>query len=273
MFYRKALISFQSFIKNKFMNSVIHVKDLLSTEYIRLLNEKQVLLDWGKPQLESLYLLHIGQHQIRKLNAEIRVMALKRKIELVTAAINTGKEPDLVAIETQVASELAEVEQKIMEASNAYAKAVVYVAGLDSPERSAELRKVFCRLAKKLHPDVIPEVTEWHAALWLRVKKAYDKGDLEQLLALEVVYRDELIAETVEDELLSSEQIEKLKLAIRQLEEEIVMIRSSFPFTHEELLYNEEWILAQQEKLELEIENLRIYECQLQTEFENLLHE
>jgi hypothetical protein len=255
------------------MNTVLQQKDLLATEYIRLLNEKQVLLEWGKPQLESLYLLHVGQHQIRKLNAEIRVMALKGKIELVTAAINTGNQLDLVAIETQVASELAEVEQKIMDASNAYAKAVIYVEGLDLPERSAELRKVFCMLAKKLHPDVIPEVTEWHATLWLRVKKAYDAGNLEQLFALEVVYQDELSTGKVEYESMSSEQIEKLKLAIRQLEDEIVIIRSSFPFTHEQLLYDQAWIRAQQEKLEVEIEKLGIYESQLQTEFENLLHE
>lgn len=255
------------------MNSIIPIKDLLSTEYIRLLNEKQVLLDWGKPQLESLYLLHVGQHQIRKLNAEIRVLALKRKIELVTAAIHAGNPPDLVAIETLVASELAELEQKITDASDEYAKALVYFDTLDTPERSAALRKVFCRLAKKLHPDVIPEVTEWHAALWLRVKKAYDAGNLEQLLALEIVYQDELNAATGEAEELTAGQIEKLKLAIRQLEEEIVIIRGSFPFTHEKQLYDEEWIRLQQEGLEKEIENLRIYESRLQTEFENLLNE
>ena len=29
--------------------------DLLKTEYIKLLNDKDVLLNWGKPQLEALY--------------------------------------------------------------------------------------------------------------------------------------------------------------------------------------------------------------------------
>jgi hypothetical protein len=260
-------------LQTKSMNTVLQEKDLLATEYIRLLNEKQVLLDWRKPHLESLYLLHVGQLQIKKLNLQIQVMALKRKIELVTAAINTGEEPDLVAIETIVASELAEVEQMIIDASKEYAKALVYLDTLESAERSAELRKVFCRLAKKLHPDVIPENTEWHEALWLRVKKAYDEGDLEQLLALEVVYQEELNTEPVEDESQLEDRIERLKLAIRQLEEENVIIRSSFPFTHEQLLCNEAWIREQQEDLRVEIENLQVYERQLQIEFENLLHE
>ncbi len=40
--------------------------DLLRTEYIKLLNDKDVLMQWGKPQLEALYNTRIGYLQIAK---------------------------------------------------------------------------------------------------------------------------------------------------------------------------------------------------------------
>src|SRR4026209_1150319 len=82
--------------------------DLLRTEYIKLLNDKDVLLQWGKPQLEALYNTRIGYLQIEKLQLQLRIKALKRKIELVRSAIAQEKTIDINEIELQVASELAE---------------------------------------------------------------------------------------------------------------------------------------------------------------------
>jgi hypothetical protein len=70
--------------------------DLLRTEYIKLLNDKDVLLQWGKPQLEALYNTRIGYLQIEKLQLRLRIKALKRKIELVHAAINQNKKIELL---------------------------------------------------------------------------------------------------------------------------------------------------------------------------------
>lgn len=53
--------------------------DILRTEYIKLLNDKDVLLNWGKPQLEALYATRIGTHQVEQLQLELRIKALKRK--------------------------------------------------------------------------------------------------------------------------------------------------------------------------------------------------
>ena len=88
--------------------------DLLHTEYIKLLNDKDVLQEWGKPQLEALYNTRIGCLQIEKLQLQLRIKALKRKIELVRAAINQNKSIDINEIELQVAAEIAEAEFRIM---------------------------------------------------------------------------------------------------------------------------------------------------------------
>lgn len=78
------------------------------------MNDKEVLLNWGKPQLEALYLTRIGIHQLERLQMQLRIQALKRKIELVQAAINKSQEFDVTEIEIQVADELSRAEQQIM---------------------------------------------------------------------------------------------------------------------------------------------------------------
>ncbi|MDQ2721611.1 MAG: hypothetical protein M3Z26_17900 [Bacteroidota bacterium] len=124
--------------------------DLLRTEYIKLLNDKDVLLQWGKPQLEALYNIRLGYLQIEKLQLQLRIKALKRKIELVRAAINQKKPIDINEIELQVAAELAEAEFRIMNEVTKLENSKNLLSHLESPEHSAELRKLYKHLAKQL---------------------------------------------------------------------------------------------------------------------------
>ena len=55
---------------------------VLKEEYIKLLNDKDVLLNWGKPQLEALYVSRIGRLQLERLQLQLQIKAVKRKIEL-----------------------------------------------------------------------------------------------------------------------------------------------------------------------------------------------
>src|SRR5687768_4671090 len=140
--------------------------DLLRTEYIKLLNDKDVLLQWGKPQLEALYNTRIGYLQIEKLQLQLRIKALKRKIELVRAAINQNKTIDITEIELQVAAELAEAEFRIMNEAAKLENSKNLLSHLESPERCAELRKLYRQLAKQLHPDVNDNLTSEQKNLW-----------------------------------------------------------------------------------------------------------
>ena len=49
---------------------------------------KDVLLKWGRPQLETLYAVRIGNLQLEALKIKLNRRALKRKIEMVNAAVN-----------------------------------------------------------------------------------------------------------------------------------------------------------------------------------------
>ena len=71
-------------------------------------------------------------------------------------------------------------------------KANFLLSNLLSPERSAELRKLYRKLAKELHPDVNQNLTEQQKNLWHAVRRAYESGDLESMRALSVMANDSL---------------------------------------------------------------------------------
>jgi cell division protein FtsL len=143
-----------------------------------LLNDKDVLLNWGKPQLEALYATRIGYWQVEKLQLQLRIKALKRKIEMVQSAINRNIPVDLTAIELSVATELAEAEYRIMQETGKIENAKNLLSNLSSPERSSELRKLYRQFAKKLHPDVNPDLTAEQQQIWHQIKDAYEPSIL-----------------------------------------------------------------------------------------------
>ena len=60
-------------IENENITGLKDQLDLLKTEYIKLLNDKDVLINWGKPQLEALYNTRIGVHKIQILQLTLQV--------------------------------------------------------------------------------------------------------------------------------------------------------------------------------------------------------
>ena len=162
--------------------------EILRTEYIKAINDKDVLINWGKPQLEALYNTRLGVHQIELLQIQLRVKSLKRKVEIVRSIIVRNMPLDVDAIELKVATELAEAELQIMSQLADIENSKHLLKNLNSPTRSAELRNLFRQLAKQLHPDVIGELTNEQEQLWNLVKNAYNTGDVEKLKALQVAY-------------------------------------------------------------------------------------
>lgn len=249
--------------------------DILRTAYIKLLNDKDVLLAWGKPQLEALYSTRIGVYQLEQLQLELRIKALKRKIEMVRSIIVRNLPLDAAAIELQVAAELAAAELEVMRAVAQIENGKALLSHLDTPQRSAELRSIFKQLAKLLHPDVNPLLTGEQQELWHKAKDAYEHGDLEKLKALRVIYEKEISnTESLLTE-LTGEQLELrnqvLSEGIKQLEKEIATICNSFPFDLEENIKDEAWVAAKQEAIRQTINQLRSLEGGLILEYEALI--
>lgn len=248
--------------------------DILSTEYIKILNDKDVLLNWGKPQLEALYVTMIGKYQIEQLQLELRIKALKRKIEMIRSAVARNEIVDIAAIVEKVEEELAEAEIAIMKQVIEVEKGTQLLSHLDTPERSSELRKIFREMAKLLHPDVNDNFTDEQQHIWHQIKNAYDVGDLEKLKAFQIIYEKDLTNISNLTKELSIEQLELKNLTlsegIKLLQAEIDAIKSQYPFTIEQQIKDEEWVKQQQEALINNINTLKNYTQELNIEFETL---
>lgn len=257
------------------MEELLAQLDLLKEEYIKLLNDQDVLINWGKPQLEALYSTRIGTWQVQRLQTQLRIRALKLKLEKVRSCINQDKPVDIASIELEVAASLAEAEARIMMESGKIEKAKELLSHLNTPERSGDLRKLYRELAKQLHPDVNNNLTQEQVQLWHLVKEAYDNGDLEKLKAMRVVYEKELAATAETAKTLTPEdltlRLQVLKEGIKVLQEEILHIKNQFPFTVEKQIKDEEWVAEETTKLQEELKQLNDYEQELTLEYEQLI--
>jgi hypothetical protein len=249
--------------------------DLLKIVYIKLLNDKQVLLEWGKPLLEALYNTRIGYLQIEKLQLQLRIKALKRKIEMVHAALNLEEPININEIELEVAAELAETEARIMNEVARLEDSKELLSNLGSAEDSAELRKIYKQLAKQLHPDVNDNLTEEQKNLWHLVKEAYEECDLEMLRSIQLVYEKELAAAQSKTAALTGEEItlkiEVLKEGIKVMNEQLLQIRNEFPFTIESQIKDEEWVSSQTDELKKELDKLVQYESELTLQYQQII--
>jgi hypothetical protein len=248
---------------------------LHAEQYVKLLNDKQVLTEWAKPQLEALYTSKIGHWQVERLRVQLQVKALKLKIELVQASINRNEEIDINDVELAVAAELADAELRIMKEVTKVEYAQQLLSNLDTPERSNELRKLFRKLAKQLHPDVNSSLSEQQVELWHKILAAYNTGDVEKMKALEVVYENEITSAAKQLEDLSLDElatrVEVLKQGIRCIEAEISKLRQEFPFNVEKQIKDEEWVNKELERIHAELEDLRSYEEELTAKYQQLI--
>jgi hypothetical protein len=233
---------------------ILQELDLSKAEYTNQWNNRQVLIEWGKPQLESLYYLRIGELLIELLQQKAAAYTAKRKLEMMQAAINRNEEINLPFIEMMVELEMQGQLEKINQEVVKLRQAKYLLDNLDSPKRSSELRKIFREMAKELHPDINPDLPDSAKNLWNAVMLAYDSGDLESLRALRLLVSDvKNKNEQFTDENALLTQIGLLKEGLNRLLEEIKNIHSEFPFTIEKQINDDAWVDEQRSALKKEI--------------------
>lgn len=257
-------------IHNK--NKLKEQLDILKTEYVKLLNDKDVLENWGKPQLEALYATRIGVFKLELLELQLNIRALKRKLEMVRASIAKNIKPDFDEIELIIAGELANAQSQIMQQAEQIKESRNLLSNLDSPQRSAELRSLFRSLAKDLHPDVNLDLTDQQRNIWNLALEAYQAGDVEKLKALSLIYEKEIKGNEYE---MNEEQlqlaIESIKQGCKVLHDFITELKSVFPFTIEKEIKDEEWVANEVSKIKSEIDQHKLYEDELKNEYKTIV--
>lgn len=224
---------------------LIHRMEELKRESANLFNKRDEMLTYESPKLCSLYLTEIGQLKYEEFSLQLEVKELSLRLSLIQSYINRNQSPDFDAIEERIQIEKENYKRILNERMEDIKAAKEYLsAPLMTPEESRELRSIYMLLVKKLHPDINPGQTALHKELFLKAVAAYKTQDLTVLRQILLMQDTDSVDNLPEDTLL--DQIEKLEKTVEGIRERIAELESQFPFDLRDKIYDEDWVVEQQ---------------------------
>ncbi|MCF0259424.1 MAG: hypothetical protein HUJ54_06140 [Erysipelotrichaceae bacterium] len=214
------------------MTELVKVKDASYSRYEELL----ILRDQYEKEADSILIAYtqvFGDLTADLFEAKIECIRLKKTIAGCQKFLNRGSQIDLAAVEVQVDQAMSLYEDQLdqMLYYNEQARKAVTVSDADA----RRVKTMYCRLAKKLHPDMNPETAgdPELSDLWNRIVIAYKESDFREMTELEV-----LANRAFELHGLDSAEVEipDLEAKIESLEKEINTILTTEPYTYMAIL-------------------------------------
>ena len=226
----------------------------LEKELGKVILEQDEMVNAVKPNLEAEYQKKIGYKELECLENEITARRLKRKVEVIQAAVNRQETIAIEKVEKQLDDEFQEWYEKIDDQYQKVKEAQSRIEGLMSDEENEEFKKLYRQLVFKLHPDLNPHQSKDEKNLWNRVQLAYQGGDLEEMRSLMII----LEAQDGTVELPSSKDIlekrkTKLTEQIQKIINKLSEMGNEFPFNMADKLADKDWVLAKLEETDLQI--------------------
>ena len=227
----------------------------LKATLILLVMERDELEQVVCHNLETDYMMKLGDLEYKVYQAMCMYRRAKRKSELIRKYINMGMLPDMQEIEAQLDIELAEYERILEEKMKKMNEAIEHHRGRAlSLSEEKELKQLYRKIVKQLHPDLNPGVTEEQLRLYMNAVEAYRNGDLGTLRIIELMCAEQ---QNVLPDISVKEQKEHLLEAIERVKEDIEEIKSRFPYTAEELLQDKEEITRRREQMQKQINDYK----------------
>lgn len=228
------------------MKKLLEELNAMKNVLAKLLEEKEYMAVYESLRLEAEYMNKIGHAEYEIYQLDLKLKQLNRKIEIVRELILNKQPIDMEKIDAQIELEFAQDknENKKREDQMCFLSEEENRAKL-SKEKTKTLKEIYYLLAKRLHPDINPSITESELALWHKVQAAYVNRDIEEMNLLYEIYEKTLGMEMLPDQKEDIEKhIEKIREMIRQTLEQIADIKQSFPFTFEEKLKDDDWLFG-----------------------------
>ena len=202
--------------------------------------------------LETFYMLTLGALEHKAFEDQCITLRLKRKLELIQARFNRQEKIVISQIDQVLDIEFAEYKQKLNEQIKKMNEAIERSnSPLLTKEETKELKKLYYAIVKAMHPDLHPEQTQEEKELFINAIKAYKNGDLDTIRLIYTMQGEFSLQDTSDDatKALYKEK-ERLEKIIASLNKEIADIKSSFPYTMQELLADKEKIAIKKQELE-----------------------
>ena len=197
-------------------------------------------------------MLKLGSIEYKAYEAQCAALRLKRKIELIQAKKNRQEKVIISAIEETLDNEFAEYQKQLNEQIDKMNDALKRSkAEVLSDEDNKELKKLYRKIVKALHPDINPDVSEAQVQLFDNAVSAYKSGDLGTLRIIGEMVGNNPLPEQHKDAMTQLvEERERLQGLLKSIRESIDNIKSEYPYTMKDILEDTE--KTEQKKQELE---------------------
>lgn len=214
--------------------------------YLTLVLKLQELTDTVKPNLEALYAVKIGHKELDLLQKQAEVAGLKYKMELLIACINRQEQINIDDIEQMVQLKLTDYYNEINREAERIENAQIRLDQLISPSETAEMKKLYYEVAKMLHPDVNPSLSDEQKQLWNVISEAYKNGDFQTIrnVAAAIGGLSTIPEETHDYDSLNT-QIALFQGRNKLILDQITNVHVEFPFTFRDKLQDEEWVKSE----------------------------
>lgn len=224
----------------------------MRTELSMLLLEHDELQFVICKNIETEYMLKLGSIEYKAYEAQCAALRLKRKIELIQAKKNRQEKVIISAIEDTLDNEFAEYQKRLDEQIDKMNDALKRSkAEVLSDEDNKELKKLYHKIVKELHPDINPDVSEAQVQLYENAVSAYKSGDLGTLKIINEMIGNSPLPKQDKDAMTQLvEEEERLQSLLKAIRESIEKIKSEYPYTMKEVLEDTE--KTEQKKQELE---------------------
>lgn len=192
---------------------------------------------------------------------KIQCIRVKKEISFCQMYVNKGQSISLEALHQYMDQVMKEYDEQLKELVQQIqgAKAAKPI----SFESHQKIKKIYRKIARRIHPDLHPEFFEKEEIqeLWQRAKIAYECNALEELQMVEVLL-EKLIQGNLENI-----EIDNIFSRIEKLKDEIETIRSTIPYQYRYLLESDESVHEYEEELKQEIDEYQNYLRELEEIF------
>ena len=224
----------------------------LRTELSMLVLERDSLLLIECKNIETAYMLQLGSLEYKVYEAYCLYLRLKRKAELIQVRINRQEQIDLNTIDSHLDEEFAEYQASLNEQIKKMNDAIErHNAKPLSQEDTAEIKKLYRSIVKTLHPDLHPDFTDEKKELFHNAVKAYENGDLRTIQIISAMVLENDISDFQSDAIESLRQErERLISLIASIRNDILTIKSKYPYSMKEIIYDPSKLAEKKKELE-----------------------